>query len=951
MRAARHFRISLVVWSVCLLPATVLAQGAVGGVVRDASGGVLPGVTVEAASPALIERVRSGTTDNSGQYLLVDLRPGVYTVTFTLPGFTTFRREGLEVTTGVTLPINAELTVGAIEETVIVTTATPVVDIQNTRQQTVLPREVLDVLPRTRVQQQTGALLPGVTLSGGGAGDVAGSSGRHVVNISIHGGDTRDQIHEIDGMKVIGGSNGDRRLLAVADNTAQEYTYVTSAHSADVASGGIRMNLVPKEGGNKITGTAYADFTNESLLSDNLSEDLKSRGLTTTTGVEKIWDVSPALGGPLIRDRLWFFATYRHWGANYYPADTFYLSDPTRRGIWYNKYWAADGRLTWQATKRNKFNVYYNHQGRDIPYFGINSTVPPEAASGDGNNNIYLIQPKWSSPISSRLLAEAGMYYYHDEQPLSFSRDSRLQAWVEEPADPLAWPTFEISTGKWIAGSRVDSTFFPSTPISNWLGASGSLSYVTGSHALKVGFTHISGTYWLTHPPVPPILRMLNGVPFQVQLIAKPGEAKPRLNHDLGLYAQDQWTFRQLTLNLGLRFDYLNGQVDAQYAPAGRWFLPERQLREINDVPNWKDISPRIGLAYDLFGNGKTALKSSVSRYVAAEAVNFQGLVNPMGGPYVASLTDQRTWNDRNGDRLPQDAELGPSTNLNFGTFALNTRPDEELREGWGKRGYNWEYAVSIQQELLSGLSLTVGYFRRWYGNLQWTDNLLVEETDYSPLTIVSPYDGDQVTLYNLNPARRGLSDNVIKFAPNDSRVFNGVDVLVNGRFGRGGFVGGGVSLGRTVTETCTTDNPNARLFCTVTPPFFAGNQYKFVVAYPLPYGVQVSSSFQSIPGPVITANYTVSSAVAGAPLTLGSLAVNLIEPGTMYNDRLNQVDLRVGRNFAFRGRRLQPYIDIFNAFNASPVVGQINTYGPNWQRPSAILIGRMVKFGVQFHF
>jgi hypothetical protein len=359
-------------------------------------------------------------------------------------------------------------------------------------------------------------------------------------------------------------------------------------------------------------------------------------------------------------------------------------------------------------------------------------------------------------------------------------------------------------------------------------------------------------------------------------------------------------------------------------------------------------------MAYDVFGNGKTAIKTSLSRYIASESTNFQDMVNPLAGGFVSGVTDTRTWTDRDGDRIPQLDELGPSTNLTFGQPVLNTRPDEKLRAGWGARGNNWEYAASLQHELRSGLSLNVGYFRRWFGNLTWINNRLIGPTDFTPFTIISPLNGEQITEYNLALDKRGCSDNLLTFAPNDAKVFNGVDIVVNGKLGRGGMVGGGVSLGRTVTEACTSgtnNDPNSLRFCKVTPPFMAGNQYKFAAAYPLPYGVQISGTFVSIPGPLVSANYTFSSASAGVPLTLGSLTVNLVEPGTLYGDRLNRVDLRFGKTLQLRATRFQPYVDLLNIFNASPVISQNNTYGPAWQRPLTILVGRMVKVGIQVDF
>jgi hypothetical protein len=315
------------------------------------------------------------------------------------------------------------------------------------------------------------------------------------------------------------------------------------------------------------------------------------------------------------------------------------------------------------------------------------------------------------------------------------------------------------------------------------------------------------------------------------------------------------------------------------------------------------------------------------------------------------TINDTRAWTDGNGDRMLQDGELGPSTNLNFGKPVLFQRPSEELRAGWGKRGYNWEYTASIQQQLRPRLALSVGYYRRWFGNLTWIQNQLVEPTDFTPFTLVSPIDGEQITLYNLTPAKRGLGDYLITFAPNNSKVADFVDIFLNGQFGRGGVVSGGVSMGRIATSTCTASDPNALRFCDLKSPFMAENQYKFMASYPLPYGMQVSGTFQSVPGPRIAANYTFSSAVAGVPLTAGSLTVNLVEPNTLYGDRLNRVDLRLGKNLLARKIRFQPYVDILNVLNASPVIVQNDTYGPAWQRPLTILVGRMVQVGMQVDF
>jgi hypothetical protein len=529
-------------------PTAVFAQGAIGGAVRDASGAVLPGVTVDATSPALIQRLRTAVTDGNGRYLIVDLQPGVYSVTFTLSGFATLKREGLELSAGMTLPINAELKVAELAEPIIVTGATPVVDVQNTRQQVVMTRAVLDVLPRTRQQVATGHLIPGISVPVGQV-DVGGSLITPPARLITHGSNSADQTWAIDGMKVTEGDSGAQRALIIGDNAVQEYTYETSAHSAEFPQGGVRMNLVPKDGSNSFRGTIYGDFTTEGMVGSHLNAELKARGLTSTTRVREIWDLSPAFGGPLRKDRLWFYTSYRNWGNAKNPPGAFYLSDPTRPAVEDGRWWDANGRLTWQATLRNKFTLFHEYEEWDLVHFAVSSQAPPEVSSRIAIRPIRFTQAKWSSPITNRVLLEAGGYHFWQVHNTGPSPESRLSSWVPEPDDLSAWPTFEISTGQWTAGTIVDSRIRPSTRNASWWGQSGSLSYVTGSNNLKVGFTHVQGYYFFFFPTVPPVLRMLNGQPLQVQLIAKPAEVRDRLKRELGLYAHNQFVALSISLS------------------------------------------------------------------------------------------------------------------------------------------------------------------------------------------------------------------------------------------------------------------------------------------------------------------------------------------------------------------------------------------------------------------
>src|SRR6185436_18449749 len=324
-----------------------------------------------------------------------------------------------------------------------------------------------------------------------------------------------------------------------------------------------------------------------------------------------------------------------------------------------------------------------------------------------------------------------------------------------------------------------------------------SLSYVTGSHAMKIGMNLSEGPrHEIARVNEDMTLVFSGATPVQVILTASPRDARERLHADLGIYAQDQWTVTRWPVNAGLRFDYLNAKLQAQEFPAGT-FVPARSLGEITSLPSWKDIGPRLGVAYDLSGNGKTALKASLSRYVASQTVGFASQFNPLGGTvtgagFSGTGADTRVWTDPNGDRIVQLAELGPTSNPLFGTNFLATTPAADVAEGWFKRGNNWEYSASVQHELAPRVAVSGAYFRRWYGNFTHTDALGVGPSDYTPYCIMAPTDARIGTLsgqsicglFDVTATARPLLavNRVVDFADSSKRsqVFNGVDLTIS---------------------------------------------------------------------------------------------------------------------------------------------------------------------------
>jgi hypothetical protein len=466
-------------------------------------------------------------------------------------------------------------------------------------------------------------------------------------------------------------------------------------------------------------------------------------------------------------------------------------------------------------------------------------------------------------------------------------------------------------------------------------------------------------------------LGVLNGQAQRVTVLTTPYTEDTKLKAGLGLYVQDRWTVNHLTIDAGVRFDYLNWEINEQSSPGGRWVGP-RSFAAVPDVPNWKDISPRFGASYDLFGNGRTAIKGTASRYVALEqTVSIMNDINPFR---TSVNTATRPWTDTNGDRIPQESELGALSNPNFGKSAVTTRYDADVTKGWGKRPYNWEFSGTVQQQIGNVTSAEFAYFHRMTGNFYATDNLALSPLDYQEFCVMAPVDsrlpgggGNQICgLYDRTPAAFARSpDNLVTFSDNfgkQTRTYDGIDLSMNTRY-HGAFLRGGVNFGATATSNCAVvDSPQTR-FCDVSPQWLptinGGGGYR------LPwYQIQTSAVFQSYLGPQVLATWNApNSAVVstlnrnlsscGTTVTCNqTVAVSLIKPGSVYGDRRTQLDLRLSKMFTFKGgKNLEVMADLYNALNANPVITQNNTYGPEWQVPNTVLLARYLKLGVQFKF
>lgn len=936
------------------------AQASIAGVVRDGSGAVLPGVTVEASSPALIEKARTVVTDGSGQYRIVDLSPGRYQVVFTLAGFKTVRREDVVLEGTFSAQINVGLEVGALEESVTVTGVTPTVDVTNNRTQFVANRDILDSIPTPiRNTPARALLLPGTVVTPNVLGQY---------NMSVHGSNNSDMVIAIDGLRVnnLCGS-GQFSGFYMNDASVQEVTFTTGAESAEMQNGGLRINSIPKDGGNQFSGTLFAYGMNGGLQADNRSDEVKAAGVPQPS-IAYTYQINPSFGGPIKRDKLWFYFTYKYEDNKTYVASSAFADGSKAYRQAMGNY-SAVTRLTWQATQKDKIRFYLDRQYNGEFYNGFNTlpTTSPEAST-DAFGLGWVPQLKWTQTTTNKLLLEAGISYYTQDYEQNCT----------DSVKPSDLPRLEQTTGRLTVACG--NTIPPYTSWTKSYSSAASASYITGSHAFKTGVTAQWGTNARTFSSNGQINTLVfnNGLlgapasatnpvpcvalpcPIAVAVSNGATTAQQEVKSDLGFFIQDTWTMDRLTLNLGGRFDHFNAMVPAQSAAASTW-IQARNFAEIKDVPNWNDWSLRMAAAYDVFGNGKTALKVNASKYIASAAAGYAAIFNGM-----TYSTQTRAWFDLDGNKSLFDS----AGNIQFGEVfggtsnfgGITSRPDPDLL-----RAYNWEYNASVQHQLIDRLSMTAGVYRRQFYNLDVTDNTNLAVTDWSPFSITTPTDprlpasGSAITMHSLNPNKVGVpTDNLRTFSDVNTSVYNGFELSANARFTKL-LLFGGITTDRRATTSCDErDNPNSARFCDAVPPF--RTTFKMSAAYQLPYEFQLSGSFLSRPGPSVAANYTVTAGIAGRPI-IGSTAgattigVNLVQPSTVFLDTFNQLDLRLGRTFRIGSRtRIQGFADFFNILNAGTVTRVNETYGANpatnaWMRPTAIMDARYVRFGMQMSF
>jgi hypothetical protein len=941
----------------------VLAQGGVGtisGTVTDASGAVLPGATLTLSAPGVIGSGQTVVSDGQGVYLFSRLIPGKYSVKAELSGFRAVVLDGIEVNADRNTRADTKLVVGEMAETVTVSGEAPLLDTTSALQQTTLSRQVLDTVPTGNDVWSIARLAPAVQQTNI---DVGGRAMPDQGTMLVHGSIAREQGYMYDGIDVTSPQENALEIRLDTFSTT-EISVQAGQTGAESSKGGVLMNLITKTGTNKISGSGVFQGSNHSLEGDNISGNaaLKAQllagvpakalaanpNIVPGANTPRLFDSGFTLGGPIAKDKLWFFGSarlnevYRYQVGSYNSDGTQLLDDNTMPTVL--------GKVSWAMGPSSQLHVLINwnrklraHQnGATITQFS------EERATGFNDSRVWINTDRWTKVLSSKAFLDVAgliMTSHNDKGPQPEVKPGDV-ARFDSVTNTVSVATGTYSLPTWSYKDLIQA----------------SLTYVAGSHDLKIGeqFTRaIRNQNFLSTSDYPAGLQAIyaNGVPTSVKTFNTP-TGSIWTNFETDIYLQDKWRIsNKLTANLGVRFEHDFERVNDGKSPlcqVATPYIAGQCFPAISGVPNLNYFAPRLAAIYDLFGDGKTALKFSYNRYIMQEIGN-SALVNPIKvtndtRPWTVCKAGQTSGCDLNGDLLPQLNELGPSTGFNLGTtnrFADNL-----------KVPHTDEIAAEIEQQLGSQIVFSAGYHYRARHDILGPTNLKVPTSGYTPVVVTEANSLQQVTVYNQDPTTKAQFDVLYANHPEYDDWYHGVDLVIQKRMANHWMLLGSASLDKSEGDiytvaginTADANNPN---FLNRRGPQIGDvpRSFKLAGAYELPMGIRAAANAVYIAGVPEQTTVLVDAKTTAVKLTQTS-QVLVVQPfGTTHTSNTTMVDLNVAKTFRVNGVKIEPRMDIFNATNAGVVTQRLTQLGPSYNNPLTILGARLIKFGVNVTF
>jgi hypothetical protein len=942
---------------VASLPAAAFAQGGgasstgtIQGRVADSSGGVLPGVTVTATSPSMMGTQTTVSNEN-GSYRFPAVPPGIYTVSFELPGFTGVKREGIEVSLGFTANVNAEMKVATLQETVTVTGESPVIDTTATRVQQNFKLEQLNSIPNGRDMWALLAATPGVVMS---RIDVGGNRAGTQTGYTSYGLNGQVRV-SVEGINTTEGTDGAGFYFDYG--SFEEVFLGVAGQGAEAATPGVQSQFLGKSGSNRFAGEFYVDGYNNSFQGSNLTDEMITvhQLREGSNEVLRYYDVNFNFGGPIKKDKAWYHFSWRkQFNAVEQPLFV--------RGESFDT-WNTNpsGKATYQVNQNHKLIGYYQWNMKIQPtrlpvggytYDGVGATTRQESPS-------WVWKAEWNGTLSDKLYLEAryGDFGYYDSRLKNSDED---YFWRDTGLLILTGAHTENQNDRDRKQLTGAATYF--------------LDSRVGSHTIKFGGEVYRESQWggRTQNVGGNIEHIYNNgvgssVVFGVPTASCVCGLKASDNGDLfvvnklnqeDFFVNDAWALGRVTLNMGLRWDRYHGWMPEQRQIAftnGPVSVPEQVFPEAHFY-TWNNFGPRIGVTYDLGNDGKTVVKASY------------GLFWHNPGPGVSAGANQNVvnksvtynWTDSNGDRHFQIGEQGALTGL---TLAGTNQLDPNITEP-----YSHDVTLYLERQITNSLGARVGFVYKTEDDLIGSFNPGRPVSAYTvPFNFLDiGVDGVRQTPSGTSPtAAPAAGDDrwlTLLGVPNTADVntrfpltnvtmnldsygrYKTIEASANKRLSNRWSLQAGGS--HTWTDAYTQpNNPNV-------DPNNDSTRWDFKLSgvYEAPYGIRIAPLVRHQAGGNFARTVATGSAAAATANAIFNGTIQL-EPSTARrHDNVTVFDVRVERGFALgHGMRVRGFLDLFNLTNSNAVETRTTSTGTSFLRPTAVLPPRTARLGVRF--
>ncbi len=954
------------------------------GKVTDDQGGVLPGVTVTLSGPAVMG-TQTATTNANGIYRFPAVNNGTYKLTFELSGFAPLVREGIVVPIRQTITVDAQLKLATLQETVTVSGASPTVDVENTKVGARLDHEILNAVPTSRTIFGSTTVLPGMTMT---RQDPGGLNAATSTGMTAHGA----QNYNLNYYGVTADTPQNYGSMYYMDfGSAEEISVDTAAMGAEVGGGGgANINVVPKSGGNTLKGDAIYSVTGKGywngFSASNITSDLRSQGVTDPT-LQKLWDFNANAGGPFVKDRLWWFGSFRNY-RTYEATPGFTTVQPD--GTLVNPFlsnlrnYTASGK--YQINKNNQLSAFWTYNKKFQPHRNAGVAQPRPAGTLNQQSPKNLFNGNWTSVFGQNTFLEVSSSYFHMHWPSDWADEFKaLPAAQQVPA------TFNIGTGIYIdgpepTGQRFRDAYRQQTNV-------GLTRYIDGflgaSHQLKTGFENwwtptgtdgfnIFGDVRLrvTGPADTCNNSVRTGcTPVEVFLYNTPLTQKTKMRN-YAAFIQDRATYNRFTVNLGLRWSYYSGTIPAQGNGGTEWGAAcsacGTSFPEIQTPYSWNTLAPRTGIVYKVTEDGKNVVKASYSRYYEVMYTTEFSSINGNGINTGGVAT--YSWNgafDANGRPV-------------LGTLKSQFVPKSNAIDPNLKDPRNDEIMFAYQREVASNLSFNIDWIQRWFNDYTVNQDCYglpcntVASTVYAPTLTVADAGPDNLkgtgddrtlTFYDVKPAFKGKDTFFHTNCGNNVSVsctqrYKALEISMTKRMSNRWQMQGSYVWSRLDGDLVLDyTNPNNLLS-------FVGqgrgdvdqpHAFKLLGSYQAPWGITVGANYQALSGLPRDRNLSVGFATGTANIR--------VEPrGTYRFDTLNLLSLRADKSFRINGSRRASFVaELHNVLNSSADQNNVGTVTRSFANQAAfdaaklttsyfgrvqeVIAPRILKIGFRFEF